>query len=163
VADSLTPVEWSWQALDDCMRALGELVAADGPPDIIAAVLRGGAIPAVCLAHRLGVRDVRTIAVARTTCDAVNSPKSAPSLLSPRSLGHLAGRNVLVVDDVAGSGLTLDAAAAQAATAGADCVRTAVCVVNLRNWPVGPAPETAITYIGATCSTWVVFPWEQPE
>ena len=46
--------------------------------------------------------------------------------------------------------------------AGAARVRTAACVLNEINWrpSSGCDPGGALTYIGASCRGWVVFPWE---
>jgi hypoxanthine phosphoribosyltransferase len=49
-------------------RIAGE-VRADEVPDVLVGVLRGGLIPAVLLAHALGVRTVRAVEVLHTSAD----------------------------------------------------------------------------------------------
>ncbi|WP_327153225.1 hypothetical protein OHU45_02020 [Streptomyces tubercidicus] len=70
--------------------------------------MRGGVIPAVWLAHRLGIRDVRTVVITRTTSDSIDAAKTTlPGVRNAASLGDLTGLDVLLVDDTAGSGAPL--------------------------------------------------------
>ncbi|MGH3798350.1 MAG: phosphoribosyltransferase family protein [Pseudonocardiaceae bacterium] len=106
-------LDLTWAELDHHVTVLAEQIRRDGVPQVIVGILRGGMIPAVQLAHQLGVRDVRGIEVTRTLTDEPNGVKAdVPQLVNPASLGSLdADADVLVVDDVAGSGDTLDLAA----------------------------------------------------
>ena len=159
----------TWAEVAGVAATLADAVAADGVPDVIVGIARGGLVPAVLLAHLLGLRDVRALEITHTESDAVNAMKSdLPVLRNSASLGHLAGGNTLVVDDIAGSGDTLAAARRQVVLGGAASVRTAVCLLNLANWPScreaadNGASEREPTYIGRRTSRWVVFPWERP-
>ncbi|MEU8781362.1 phosphoribosyltransferase family protein [Streptomyces sp. NPDC048637] len=70
----------------------------------VVGTMRGGVLPAVWLAHRLGIRDVRTVEVTHTTDDGINAAKTRlPAARNPASLGDLTGLDVLLVDDIAGS------------------------------------------------------------
>jgi hypoxanthine phosphoribosyltransferase len=157
----------TWAEVTGVTKVLADAIAADGIPDVIVGIVRGGMVPAVLLAHRLGIRDVRGLEITHTESDAVNAPKSdLPVLRNPDSLGHLAGGNVLVVDDIAGTGDTLAAVRKHVFLGGAGTVRTAVCLLNLTNWPPGREADgdgaREPTYIGRRTSRWVVFPWERP-
>ncbi|WP_007513724.1 MULTISPECIES: phosphoribosyltransferase [Pseudofrankia] len=158
----------TWTEVAGIAATLADAVAADGIPDVIIGIARGGLVPAVLLAHLLGLRDVRALEIAHTESDAVNAAKiDLPVLRNSMSLGHLAGGNALVVDDIAGSGDTLVAAREQVVLGGAASVRTAVCLLNLANWPAcrevagDRAGEQEPTYVGRRTSRWVVFPWER--
>ena len=157
-------VRLTWPQMQELVGQVADWAGRDGPPQTVVAVLRGGAVPAVWLSHRLGLRDVRAVEVVHTVDDSVHAAKiPEPAAVNPASLGDLSGRDVLVVDDVAGTGQTIAAAARLAVQAGAARLRTAVCVVNEDNW-AGPLPaEDVVTYIGAAARGWVVFPWEHND
>lgn len=157
-------VRLTWPQMQELVRQVADRAGRDGAPQTVVAVLRGGAVPAVWLSHRLGLRDVRVVEVVHTVDDSVHAAKiPEPAAVNPASLGDLSGRDVLVVDDIAGTGQTIAAAARLAIRAGAARLRTAVCVVNEDNW-AGPLPaEDVVTYIGAAARGWVVFPWEHND
>lgn len=152
----------TWQRVGELVAQIAEAITSDGRPQTVVEILRGGGIPAVWLSHHLGVRDVRATEVTHTTADVINADKTPqPVAVNPVSLGELTGRDVVIVDDVAGTGHTLADTVRLVAEAGASRVRTAVCVVNEDNWAGRlPAAET-VTYIGTTTHGWVVFPWEE--
>ncbi|ORT47309.1 phosphoribosyltransferase family protein [Frankia sp. KB5] len=161
-ADLLT-----WHDVAGITEALAAAVIADGVPDVVVGILRGGMVPAVLLAHHLGVRDVRALTITHTQSDGVNAPKAErPVLANPDSVGRLDDRDVLLVDDVVGSGDTLDAARSHLVHSHPGSVRTAVCLLNLANWPTTRGPASGdgriATYVGREIRRWVVFPWEQP-
>lgn len=156
-------LDLTWADLDHHIAVLAERIRRDGVPRVIIGILRGGMIPAVQLAHQLGVRDVRGIEVTHTLTDEPNGAKSAePQIVNPASLGALnADADVLLVDDVAGSGDTI-AIAADLLAHVTTRVRRATLVVNTINWSNNNtvAPQQVQDYIGATCAGWVRFPWE---
>jgi hypoxanthine phosphoribosyltransferase len=163
VADNHMGLTVTWNDLDSLTATLVHYAATDGVPDIVVGITRGGLIPAVLCSHRLGVRDLRTVEITHTTSDGPHAAKYAqPRLANPASIGDIAGRDVLVIDDVAGTGDTLTAAATLLTTARAQRVRTAVCVVNDCNWrrATEQAPQDAIDYIATRTNGWVIFPWE---
>lgn len=158
------PTRLSWRQIDDQADRIAVAIARDGLPRTVVAVLRGGAVPAVLLAHRLGLRDVRAVEVTRTLDDSTDARKhDRPRARNTASLGDLTGLDVLVVDDVAGTGGTLAAVVRLVGEAGAARVRSAVCVVNEDNW-TGERPVAAtVTHTGLLIRGWVVFPWERPS
>lgn len=160
-----TVVALDWESMRTLTGNLADLVSVHRRPDVIVGIVRGGMVPAVMLAHRLGVRDVRALALTHTTAEGVNATKSArPVLHNPNSIGDLMGCDVLVVDDVAGTGDTITAARDLVITHGAMRIRTAVCALNAANWPswrhgLRDIPQTP-TYVGWRSEGWVIFPWE---
>lgn len=162
MATSTVALDLTWSELDHHIALLAEQIRHDGVPDVVVGVLRGGMVAAVLLAHQLGVRDVRGVGVTRTLTDGPNGAKTpCPALTNPASLGVVTSDDVLLVDDVAGSGATLDTAAALLFGA-AGRLRRAVVVVNIVNWNAANthAPREVQDYIATTCSGWVRFPWE---
>lgn len=153
----------TWNDLAAVTERLAIEVAADGGPDVMVGVLRGGMVPTVLIAHQLGVRAVRALEVTRTLADGVDAAKSAePVVANVGSLGALDGADVVLVDDVAGSGDTLYAAAAQVRLAGPSRLRTLVYAVNEVNWTRRGRtdPSRLIDHLGVRCQGWVRFPWE---
>jgi hypoxanthine phosphoribosyltransferase len=150
-----------WVPLTVLAREMADLAAADGMPDVVIGVARGGLVPAVLVSHLLAVRDLRVIDVARTLSDDVDALKASPPRVRlTDSVGDLTELDVLLVDDVAGSGETIDAATDLVWAAGAARVRTAVCVVNEANWLQPRDPAEVLTYIGRRLAGWVSFSWE---
>ena len=152
-----------WAEITQITERLARAVGADAHPDTVVGILRGGMIPAVRLAHVLKLRDVRALDVTHTVADGIDAAKTPhPVLRNAASLGDLTGLDVLLVDDVAGTGETMAASRVLLQAAGAARVRTAACVLNEINWrpSSGCDPGGALTYIGASCRGWVVFPWE---
>lgn len=96
----------SWDDIAGACPCLAREILGGRPlPAVLAGISRGGLIPAVMVAHHLGLRNVRAAGLARTASDEVNAAKvPVPTDTCPGSLGDLGGLDVLVVDDVAGSG-----------------------------------------------------------
>jgi hypoxanthine phosphoribosyltransferase len=163
VADKQTPILLSWADVTATVDAIAGQIRADRIPDVLVGVLRGGLVPAVLLSHQLGVRAVRAVEVIHTLDDTVNADKSGtPEVVSAAALGDLTGMDVLLVDDIAGSGDTLVCTVGLLHAAGAKRVRTAVLTVNRANWRRPQKPADAVTYLGGQVDSWVIFPWEAP-
>ena len=153
-----------WPTFARVTRGLACDVARDGSPQVLVAVMRGGMVPTAVLAHALGVRAVRAVEVTHTITDDVDAAKTTvPVVVRPDTLGDLTGMDVLIVDDIAGTGDTLTTAASLAGQAGAGRVRTLACVVNETNWRAARTeqPSKLLTYIGTVVQGWVIFPWER--
>ena len=161
---------FAWPDMTAITARLAGAIESDARPDVVVGVLRGGMVPAIQLAHLLELRSVRALDFTHTCADGVNAAKALrPMLRNPGSLGDLNGMDVLLVDDVAGTGETIMASRRLLNTVGAARVRTAVCVLNEANWQRhsgqdsgGLHPEDVLTYVGAVYHGWVVFPWEKP-
>lgn len=160
-ADQRLGADLSWGDIHCLTACLAGRIRLDNAPEIIVGIMRGGMVPAVMLAHQFGVRDVRTVEVTHTAGDGINADKTqTPQYRNPASLGDLTGRDVLLVDDIAGSGATLDRTRRILRALGPRRVRTAVLTVNQANWHTAPGPDAQIDYIAQHCEGWVIFPWE---
>lgn len=159
--DRPAPLYLTWDDIGAAMQALAKQVTSGGVPQAVVGIVRGGMVPAVWLAHRLGIRDVRTVEVTRTTGDGIHADKTPlPTVRNPASLGDLTGLDVLLVDDIAGSGTTLTKTADLLRDLGPARVRTAVLCVNRANWTQEADPDRVIDHIASLNDTWIVFPWE---
>lgn len=154
----------SWEDFDGFTLRLAASVKAEGLPDLIVAMARGGLIPAVALSHQLGVRSMMILTVQRTASDAIYAEKSAPRITHERyNLSCIAGRNVLVVDDIAGTCQSLDAVLQLLTAYRPARLRSLVYLVNRNQWESEHQGEPAesLSYIGREVRGWVIFPWEK--
>lgn len=156
-------IAFTWDQTHNVVSGLARRVAADGTPDVIVAIQRGGLVPGVMLSHALGIRSLISFNIRRTAHDGIAAPKSPPIAGANISFAELGGKDVLVIDDIAGSGVTLDVVRRTLLDCRPRRLRTMVCVVNRTNWDVGQStsPDEAITYVGEELRGWVVFPWER--
>lgn len=148
-----------WDDIQVLVKTLANAVIQDGPPGLVVGISRGGLIPAVMIAHAIGARHVRSVSISRTLTDEVNAAKTAePVVCDPGALGDVSGQDVLLVDDVTGSGDTLASGRSLLAAGGAARTRVAVLRLNTRNWRCGNREPD---YVGERAGGWVIFPWEK--
>ncbi|WP_139978585.1 phosphoribosyltransferase [Nocardioides litoris] len=97
----------TWTAFGEAVDDLARQVRADGyQPDLVLSVARGGLALGMGLGYALGVKDVAVINVELYT--GVDERLPAPVVRPPTPAPvELEGRTVLVVDDIADTGLTL--------------------------------------------------------
>ena len=98
----------TWEAFGGGSRNLSEQIVESGWfPDLIVGVARGGLIPAGAIGYAIGVKAMGAINVEFYTD--IGQTLEEPIILSPQlDTDSLKGKKVLVVDDVADSGKTLD-------------------------------------------------------
>lgn len=141
----------TWDGFGNANRELAQQIVDDGyDPEIIVAVARGGLVPAGALSYSMGVKLSDAINVEFYTD--VNETLPDPVLLEPLlDTNSIKGRRVLVVDDVADSGRTLQLVLKLLESHGAE-VRSAVIYAKSRS-VVSP------TYVWKHTNEWIVFPW----
>ncbi|MBB1482311.1 phosphoribosyltransferase [Tessaracoccus sp. MC1865] len=141
----------TWEGFGDAQRELSSAVAAsEFLPEIIIAVARGGLTLAGAMSYSLGVKLSDAINVEFYTD--VNETLPDPILLAPMlDTESIAERRILVVDDVADSGRTLQLVIKLLRGFGAD-VRSAVLFSK---------PRTIVEpdYVWKATDKWIVFPW----
>jgi hypoxanthine phosphoribosyltransferase len=98
----------TWATFGEASRYLSQAVVDSGWfPDLIVGVARGGLIPAGAIGYAIGVKEMGAINVEFYTDIGATLPE--PIILNPQlDVASLEGKKVLVVDDVADSGKTLD-------------------------------------------------------
>ncbi|GAA2957102.1 MULTISPECIES: phosphoribosyltransferase [Microbacterium] len=141
----------TWQGFGDATRELSRTIVADGfMPDVVVAIARGGLLPAGAIAYGLGVKNCGAINVEFYT--GIGTVLPDPELLPPEmDMAYLEGRRVLLVDDVADSGRTLDLAVRLLTDRGA-IVRSVVIFTK---------PTTIIRpdWSWKDTDLWIDFPW----
>ncbi|PZQ91868.1 MAG: phosphoribosyltransferase [Leifsonia xyli] len=140
-----------WQLFGRASRELAETIAADGfRPDAIVGIARGGLPLAGALGYALDVKMLGSLGVEFYT--GVESRLDEPVLLPPTlDREALAGKRILLVDDVADSGRTL-ALVLQLLEAGGGEVRT-VCLYTK------PGTVHEPHYSWRRTERWIMFPW----
>jgi len=122
-------------------------------PDVIVGVTRGGWVPARVLSDLLGVPDFATARVEFYL--GVTETRNEPVLIQGVSAA-VTGKKVLIVDDVADTGKSLQLAREHVLQQGATEVK--IATVYRKPWSV-IKPD----YYETETSCWVVFPWETKE
>jgi len=144
----------TWDQIYEMLLNLVEKIRKNGfKPDIIVGVSRGGWPPARVLSDLMGnpnlanVRAEFYLGVAET--------KEEPVLTQPVSM-KVAGKKVLVVDEVADTGKTLKLVKEHIIEQGATEVK--IATVYFKPWSI-VKPD----YYEKETSCWIVFPWEIKE
>jgi hypoxanthine phosphoribosyltransferase len=110
------------------------------------------------LAYAFAIRSVTSIALERTVDDAPNAQKRIPTINETPWLICIRDMDVLLVDDVLGTGLTLATAMSIVTAYKPRSLRSLVSVVNVAN--ADAARTVDVTYVGMRTDRWVTFPWE---
>ncbi len=141
----------TWNLLGEATRELAQNVVDSGfRPEVVIAVARGGLVAAGALTYALGVKLVDAINVEFYTDVAETLPD--PVLLAPLlDTDSISGRRVLVADDVADSGRTLQLVMDILLAHGAE-VRTAVLYTK-------PTSVYRVDFAWKDTDAWIVFPW----
>lgn len=141
----------TWDGFGEASREMArDVLSAGFVPEVVVAIARGGLLPAGAIAYGLGVKNCGAINVEFYT--GIGTVLDAPELLPPElDMTYLSGRRVLLVDDVADSGRTLDLAVRLLTERGAD-VRSAVIYTK---------PTTIIQpdFSWKDTDRWIDFPW----
>ncbi|WP_457548725.1 phosphoribosyltransferase [Archaeoglobus sp.] len=149
-------VQYSWDDVYKLCRELARKIKNSGfKPDAIVAVARGGWVPARILADFLLIRELYSVKaehwgiVATVTCKA--------KITQPLTV-DLTGKSVLVVDDVADTGETVEIVAQHLREKNAKEIRTAV--IDFKH-----TSKFVPDYYAREMSEWVwiVYPWSLYE
>ncbi len=124
----------SWDVLSDILAILAGNIQADGVPQIIVGVQRGGLIPAVMLSHQLGTPTLLALPIRSTTTDSIYASKRPPVAVPQDHFQQIMGCDIVVVDDIVGSGATLRAAVHLLRRYEPVRIRCATCCVNRAHW-----------------------------
>lgn len=141
----------TWQLFGSACRELAQTVADSGfRPDVVLGIARGGLIPAGSLAYALDCKNLFTMNVEFYTGvgTTLESPVMLPPLLDANELDDM---SVLVVDDVADSGRTLELVY--------DFCRGHVAEVRTAVLYEKPRSVIKTDYAWKHTDDWINFPW----
>lgn len=141
-------VQLSWDDVMEMCRDLAVRVQKEFDPDIIIGIAKAGVIPAAILASILR-KDFYPVKISRRKRDIV--VKERPELIVPLT-DDVAGKRVLIVDEMSATGETLRLAKREAEKKGARKVRTLTLYVHTDSYrPNWYALET---------SALIIQPWD---
>lgn len=141
----------TWELFGSACRELAQTVADSGfRPDVVLGIARGGLIPAGSLAYALDCKNLFTMNVEFYTGvgTTLESPVMLPPLLDATELDDM---SVLVVDDVADSGRTLELVY--------DFCRGHVAEVRTAVLYEKPRSVIKTDYAWKHTDDWINFPW----
>lgn len=151
----------TWEGFGDATRELARQVRdSNWMPDLIVAVARGGLLPAGAVSYALGVKAMGTMNVEFYTDVAETLPE--PVLLPPlMDVSAMDGKRVLVVDDVADSGKTLQMVMRLISERGLSLDGETMAKVDARSMVVYEKPRSVIKpdYVWKQTDLWINFPW----
>ncbi|MCU0700067.1 MAG: phosphoribosyltransferase domain-containing protein [Myxococcaceae bacterium] len=139
--------ELTWTGFDREVQRLAKL-AVSFRPEAVVGIAHGGVFVGGAVASALKA-DFFPVRLTRRSRD--SETRSASGVMDDMPKG-LAGKRVLVVDDICSSGDSLELASRLAKAVGATKVKTAALV----NRPHGDSPD----YAALTTDTFFVFPWD---
>jgi hypoxanthine phosphoribosyltransferase len=140
--------ELSWVDFDRSVQEMARAIGKAFKAQAVVGVVHGGVFVGGALSSALGC-DFFPVRITRRSRDRGDRNKSKVSGELPR---ELKGRRVLIVDDVAASGDTLEMATSLARKVGAKEIMTACLVAR----PEGFAPD----FCSLSTQAFIVFPWD---
>ncbi|WP_254767302.1 phosphoribosyltransferase [Salinilacihabitans rarus] len=135
-----------------CRDVSGEVRRDAFEPDVVVALARGGWFAGRCLCDFLGLDDLTSLKMEHYVGTAAKSGE--PTVRYPMPEGSVEGKDVLIIDDIADTGGSIERAHEYVTDRDAGEVRTATLQLLQTS-------EFEPDYIGERLEdwTWVVYPW----
>lgn len=144
----------SWRDVyNHCLQLSERIVNSGFIPDVIVGIARGGWIPARVLSDVLYANTLQNIRIEYYT-DVAEKGKE-PKITQPLT-GSMKDKNILLVDEVADTGDTLQHAIDHVKALGAKGVRSAVLHYK-------PTSIVKPDFFMVETTSWTVYPWENRE
>jgi len=141
----------SWDDLDRLVATLADDVGRDH--DVVLAITRGGLVPAGMLAYRLDLREILVAGAVFYLAD--GGTHAAPVIGHFPDASLLAGRRVLVVDEVWETGETMTEVLARVRAAGGNATSAVIHYKPSRSRVLGRPDHHAAVVDG-----WVSYPYK---
>jgi hypoxanthine phosphoribosyltransferase len=151
--DEFPCVVTNWEYIYDLCRAVADQVkAAAFEPDVVVALARGGWFAGRCLCDFLGLDDLTSLKMEHYVGAAEKAEE--PQIRYPMPEGSVAGKDVLVVDDIADTGGSIRRAHEYVSDRDAATVRTGTLQLMSGS---SFDPE----FVGERLEewAWIVYPW----
>ena len=100
----------TWRSFDKySIKLKNFIVNSNFQPSILICIANGGLTLGVKLSHLLNIRNLRVIRIKRNDTNDIFTSRSYP-IVEWEYIGDLTGHNVLLIDDIVGSGMTMKSA-----------------------------------------------------
>ncbi|MEM2933825.1 MAG: phosphoribosyltransferase [Halobacteria archaeon] len=144
----------TWEDIERHCEVLYRRIKQRGfKPEVIVGIARGGWVPARILSDLLDIDELFTMRIKFYT--SIDERAKKPMIVYPLPL-NLRGRRVLLVDDIADTGESLELAQSHLRENQAGEILTVTIVKK-------PRSKVIPDLYGVETSAWVVFPWEISE
>ena len=144
----------TWNQIYDMLLAQAQKIqAANYKPDVVVAVIRGGLVPARILTDLLEAPVLATIQIEFYT--GIAQTIQAPTIKQALTVA-VGGKKVLIVDDIADTGKSLQLAKNYLQQRSVGEIKTATLYYK-------PQSVTKPDFYEKQTGSWVVFPWETRE
>jgi hypothetical protein len=144
----------SWSEIEEDARSLArEIRRRKVPFDLIVGISRGGWVPARILSDMLGREELYTLRI--KFYGSIGETLSEPQILHPLPV-DISGKDLLLVDDIADTGKSLEVAYRHLKERGA----REIFVVTLVKKPSSAFQPDLFR---RETTAWVIFPWEVQE
>jgi hypoxanthine phosphoribosyltransferase len=144
----------TWDEIEESIFNIAiRMIEEDFIPDAIVAILTGGLIPAKLISDLLDVKIIRYVEI--KFYKGVRTTETQP-LLKGIYIDSLERKKVLIVDDVADTGTTLDVVEKLVRFFNPNEVKTATLYVK-------PWSKKYPKYYNLIVDKWIIFPWDKWE
>ncbi|WP_330630309.1 phosphoribosyltransferase [Halocatena halophila] len=143
----------TWDYIYDLCRGVSQQVkAADFEPDVVVALARGGWFGGRCLCDFLGLDDLTSLKMEHYVGTAQKADE--PQVRYPMPEGSVAGKDVLIIDDIADTGESIRHARKYVEDRDPAAVKTATLQLL-------ETSEAEPDFVGERLDewAWVVYPW----
>ena len=153
----INSIALSWNdIISDCNRLIDLIEQSAYNIETIVMIQRGGCIPGIIMSHKIKCDDVHIIKIRTTETDDICSSRlSTPVIFIPSIIKNIRNRNVLIIDDVTNTGVTLEYAKKEILKYQPATCKTAVLV-----WDGDNNEKCTADYYARHTPNWVIFPWE---
>ncbi|MEZ3142761.1 phosphoribosyltransferase [Halobaculum sp. MBLA0143] len=143
----------NWEYIYDLCREVSNQVKADNfEPDVVVALARGGWFAGRVVCDFLGLNDLTSLKMEHYV--GTGEKSGEPTVRYPMPEGSVEGKDVLIIDDIADTGGSIERAHEYVTDRDAAAVRTATLQLLQTS-------EFEPEFVGERLSewTWVVYPW----
>ena len=144
-------IDLSWEDIEELVATLVATLPRDY--DLLLVITRGGMVPACLISEQTNIRNIVAAAVMFYTD--VDETLPDPVFLQFPGDALLAGKRVLVVDDVWDTGRTIVAVKERIAAAGG---RADLAVLHYK--PARSLFDQRPDFYADTTDAWIVYPWD---